>query len=283
MLAIVFVYNLIILGLVFGIFLSEIFPQHHFLIGGLLGLIVLGFLVLATRSPVGEFLLRLQTGARKAIGREEKRIRPLLDELCKRANIREPLMIYVYDTQEINAYAFTRKSIGVTRGLLESCSDDELMGVLAHELGHIQNGDTDRRALALVIGSISNLFSSFVFGMVMGMMIGNRVALYFRNPFIFVVSLVLALLFFWVFILALLGRFMMDIGLRTVGRIEEYKADAYAVQLGAGKGLLRFLERLSTTVMEGKQTFWQRLQATHPPTMERIDALDRLLSREVSV
>ena len=54
---------------------------------------------------------------------------------------------------EINAYTYGRKTVCLTEGLLER-SDDEIKGVIAHEIGHIVNHDTD----LLQVVNVANVY-----------------------------------------------------------------------------------------------------------------------------
>jgi heat shock protein HtpX len=79
------------------------------------------------------------------VTREElPRIYAVVERLTGRAGIPMP-KIYVIPTESPNAFATGRNpqhaSVAVTHGILALLSDDELEGVLAHELGHVRNRD----------------------------------------------------------------------------------------------------------------------------------------------
>src|SRR3989344_7021445 len=78
----------------------------------------------------------------------EKRDNPRLYRVVENLAITEGLptpKIYVMDESSLNAFATGRDPnhaiVGVTTGLLDTLEDNELEGVLAHELGHIKNYD----------------------------------------------------------------------------------------------------------------------------------------------
>src|ERR1700761_6097044 len=54
----------------------------------------------------------------------------------------QSFVLKVEESMELNAFATGRRTIVVTKGLLQICTPDELRGVLAHELGHLVSGDT---------------------------------------------------------------------------------------------------------------------------------------------
>ena len=53
-----------------------------------------------------------------------------------------PLNFKVYRTSQINAFATADGSIRVFSGLMDRMSDEELMAIIGHEMGHIRNSDT---------------------------------------------------------------------------------------------------------------------------------------------
>ena len=67
--------------------------------------------------------------------------------------------MYTIDSLVVNAYAIGRHTIAVTRGAMETFSEDELKSIIAHEIGHILYGHTT----ALLLNIIGNgIFSIFV-------------------------------------------------------------------------------------------------------------------------
>ena len=46
----------------------------------------------------------------------------------------------------VNAFAIGRNTIAVTMGAIETFSSDELKGIIAHEFGHLSNGDTNSKS-----------------------------------------------------------------------------------------------------------------------------------------
>lgn len=70
-----------------------------------------------------------------------KRVNNVGSKILKANNINYDIQFKVSDTDDINAYANINKEIYVYRGLLEFVNnDDELAGVISHEMGHIING-----------------------------------------------------------------------------------------------------------------------------------------------
>src|SRR5580700_1551122 len=81
--------------------------------------------------------------------------------------------IYVIPTDSPNAFATGRNpkhaSVAVTHGILQLLSDDELEGVLAHELGHVKNRDILTSSIAATLaGAITLLARMAWFGEIFG-------------------------------------------------------------------------------------------------------------------
>lgn len=98
--------------------------------------------VLISLSPIGEWTLAALAGA-KEIKRKDIKIRliPLLEIVFEQAKERTPSMINsirlkIIHDQSPNAFAIGRRTICVTDGLL-NLSDEEIMAVFAHEVGHL--------------------------------------------------------------------------------------------------------------------------------------------------
>jgi len=242
----------------------------------LLSLIIMLGLVGATLTTLGESLLRFTTGMRKSIQRENQRIQPLLDDLYHEAKVaglelKERPELYVADQPFPNAFALGRRTIAVTSGLLKSATDEELKGILAHELGHLYYGDSARSATAMVLNFAGNVATWMILAVtvVIGFFgrAADRSGVFGLAVGAFVVFL---RLFVWI-----CGK-LLDLGFRAVGRKEEFRADQYAFQVGAGAGLLSFLEKISDLDFS-PNGFWERVASTHPPIMVRIDKLETLM------
>ena len=77
-----------------------------------------------------------------------KRVNTIGTKILKANNINHKIEFKVSDTDDINAYADINKEIHVYRGLLEYVDDDnELAGVISHEMGHIINGHCAKQGI----------------------------------------------------------------------------------------------------------------------------------------
>jgi heat shock protein HtpX len=103
--------------------------------------------------------LAIMSSGAKPVSREElPRVYQLVERLCAKAGLPMP-KIFVIPTGSPNAFATGRNpehaSVAVTAGILDLLNDDELEGVLAHELGHVRNRD-------ILISSIAATFAGAV-------------------------------------------------------------------------------------------------------------------------
>lgn len=119
--------------------------------------------VLISLSPAGEWMLAALSGARE-IKRTDMKIRliPLLEIVFEKAKHKTPSMINSINLKIIhdnspNAFAIGRKTICVTDGLL-NLSDDEIMAVFAHEIGHLAY---QHSVIQLLIGGAEFIYIRF--------------------------------------------------------------------------------------------------------------------------
>jgi heat shock protein HtpX len=91
----------------------------------------------------------------------------MLEELSRAAKLKTPKLL-VLNTVEVNAFAYLSpfgKRVVLTRGLIEAfergyINEDELKGIIAHELGHHKNGDCLRQSLVFSLVSIFDFISN---------------------------------------------------------------------------------------------------------------------------
>lgn len=108
-------------------------------------------------------------GAREVTERDTPELFHLVQQLAMRANLPAP-RVYMIDEEAPNAFATGRGPakgvVAVSAGLVRLLSRDELAGVIAHELSHIQNRDTLIMAIAgTLAGALSYLGQMAMWGM----------------------------------------------------------------------------------------------------------------------
>ncbi|MGC8630500.1 MAG: zinc metalloprotease HtpX [Thermoplasmata archaeon] len=159
----------------------------------------------------------------KIIGEQDNpRVFRIVSDLSVKANIAMP-KIAIITTDVPNAFATGRNKnnafVVVTTGILNTLNDDELEGVLGHELGHIKNRDMLLMTVAAtIVGALTILFRVYFFESLFG---GNGK----REGNNVLVLVVLAL--------AGIGATLLQL---SISRQREYKADYTGAQL-SGKPL----------------------------------------------
>lgn len=144
-------------------------------LGGQNGLkIALGFAVLM--NGFAYFFsdkIVLASSAAQPVSREQlPRLYAVMERLAAKANLPVP-KLYVIPEAAPNAFATGRNpqhaSVAVTQGLLELMNDDELEGVIAHELSHVRNYDILTSSIAATIaGAVTHLATMARWGMMFG-------------------------------------------------------------------------------------------------------------------
>ena len=121
-------------------------------------------------------MIRQATGARPLSRKENPRVYNIVENLCMTCNMDMP-KINIVDDPQLNAFASgidkNSYTVTVTTGLLDLLTDEELAGVLGHELTHIRNHDTRLLITSIIfVGIVSTvmglvvriLYNMFLFG-----------------------------------------------------------------------------------------------------------------------
>src|ERR1700690_1159198 len=123
--------------------------------------------------------IALASSGAQPISREQSpRLYAVMERLAAKANLPVP-KLYMIPQSAPNAFATGRNpshaSVAVTQGLMELMDDEELEGVIAHELSHVRNYDILTSSIAATIaGAISWIASMGRWGMIFGGMGGGR-------------------------------------------------------------------------------------------------------------
>ena len=223
----------------------------YWVIGGTGGLLV--GIILAAVTNLGSWYFSDQIAlkaynAQPVTPEQAPGLYAMVQRLCDRANLPLP-GIYIVPTPAANAFATGRNpqnaAVAVTEGIMNLLPEDELEGVIAHELSHVQNRDTLTQAVAATIaGAISGLAQFASYSMWFG---GSRNRNQGGNPIGLLLTIILAPMAATVIQLA-------------ISRTREFSADARAAKLtGNPKALARALQRLDATArqipIEGNPAF----------------------------
>jgi len=222
-------------------------------------------------------------GAREVSAEEYPDLHRRVERLSQQADLPKPA-IAVADTQVPNAFATGRNkknaTVAVTTGLLRSLDDDELDGVLAHELAHVKNRD-------VMVMTIASFLSTIAFFIV-------RWGWLFSGDNRQGAPVIVAIL---VSILVWIVSFLL---IRALSRYREYSADRGAALITGKPGALASAlmtidgrmdkvpkedlreeaEMNAFFIIPIKSGIVGKLASTHPSTENRIERL-RDLEREM--
>jgi len=240
---------------------------------------------------IADYNLFMHLPVRKPVLIEEKRLDSLLQSIVEKSTFRKKIRIRITEEKNLNAFAIGRRTISVSKGLLEAFSNQQLQGVLAHELGHLQNRDYIRLAAYVMA---RNLPFPFYFRMKSGIhwirkncpilhpLFNLFGVIVYILPAIVAVSVYKhhQLLLFTIVVLCfafyrtMLNLF--DFFWRATVRVIEYKQDAFAHQLGFGNELREALERLIGDEARSVNLYENMMKFDHPVIYNRIRRLEKL-------
>jgi heat shock protein HtpX len=234
--------------------------------------------------------IALKSSGAQPVTREQlPRLYEVMERLAAKANLPVP-KLYVIPEEAPNAFATGRNprhaSVAVTEGLLNLMTDDELEGVIAHELSHVRNYDILTTSIAATLaGAVTYLAQMAQWGMLFGGYGGGRDDDREEGGGAFAAIAMM--------ILAPIAAMMLQLFL---SRTREYSADETGARMvGQPYGLISALQKLGaynqripTTSMAPataalcivKPLFgtggMSSLFSTHPPLEDRIEALRRM-------
>ncbi|MDQ2935380.1 MAG: zinc metalloprotease HtpX [Chloroflexota bacterium] len=259
--------------------LSGLFVAIGFLIGG--SSTALLFLFLAALMNMGSYffsdkLALKMSGAKPISESEAPRLYQIVRDLCTRADLPMP-RLYTIPVDQPNAFATGRNpkhsAVAVTRGITQLLSEDELRGVLSHELAHVKHRDILITSVAATIGAAITYLGYML------LWFGDD-----ESPLGLIGSLAMVLL-------APLAATIIQL---SISRQREYAADAGGAELtgnpeSLASALLRLEEGAKAAPMQVNQAAeplyivrpfsgkgFAKLFSTHPPIEERVRRLRQM-------
>lgn len=237
------------------------------------------FISLAFSKQMARFMIGDCYQVTEPKTRQEEVIFRTVRELSERLHVQMP-EVWVYDAPDPNAFATgptkNNAMVAVSTGLLENLGEQEVRSVLAHEMGHVWNGDM---FTTTVLAGLLNTFVYFI-----SMWVQRLFAARDQAMLGFVISIVLQI------VLSILAMLVIN----WHSRRREFEADRFsgkaygpAPMISALEGIHRYVEAaqvqhaaaqdpLATMKISGGTGGFLNLFATHPPLEERIAALRRL-------
>jgi len=231
--------------------------------------------------------IRMATGAISIDRIGNKRVYNLVENLCISKGMKVP-KIYVIDDDSLNAFAsgIDEKSFSITLsdGIIKKLSDEELEGVIAHELSHIRNKDTRVLIISIIFVGIFSFLAELAFRSLRFAGRGKKDGKG-AGAIILVAIVVTAI----AYLISMLLRF-------GISRKREYLADAGAAEMTKKPYALAsalkkisadpFIEAVESrdvaqlfidnpSPSTHKSASWDNLFATHPPIENRIELLEQ--------
>lgn len=229
-------------------------------------------------------MIRMATGAKPLERTENKRVYNLVENLCIQQGMAMP-KVYVIEDDSLNAFAsgLDAKNYAVTlsRGIVTKLDDDELEGVIAHELTHIRNKDTRLLIISIIfVGIFSFLAEMALRSLRFG---GGKKK---DGGYIILIAIAITAVCYLISIFLRFG----------VSRSREYLADAGAAEMTKKPYALAsalkkvdadplieavtrsdvaqlFIENPKTE----KKSFFSSMFDTHPPIQKRIELLEQFV------
>ena len=200
-----------------------------------------------------------------------------VQKISAKLNITMP-EVWIYDSPDPNAFATgpskNNSMVAVSTGLMNHLNEGEVRAVIAHEMGHVYNGDM---FTTTVLAGLMNTFVYFISRMVYRQLAERNAALGFMA---------------YIFLQVVLS-FLAMIPISWWSRRREFAADRFAANtvgsqymIAALEGIDRWVQRsqfeyssqdaLATMKISGQSRSFMQLFSTHPPIEDRIEALRRL-------
>ncbi|QED38640.1 M48 family metallopeptidase [Antarcticibacterium arcticum] len=235
-------------------------------------------------------MISLATGSKPLERKENMRVYNLVENLCMSVGMPMP-KVNIIESDALNAFASGLKpkdaTVTLTRGIIEKLEDDELEGVIAHELMHIRNRDIRLLVVTVVFVGIFAFvvqiaFRSFLYGNIGGSRRRDK-----GGGQLMIVILVVAFLAYLIsmvfkFALSRKREYMADSGAAEMTRKPWALASAlkkisvnHHVKVKSEEVQQMFIENTPKDTSAGLFGGLGRLFSTHPPIEKRIKFLEQ--------
>ncbi len=251
--------------------------------GAVVFAVVIAMFMTLTSYYHGDKIALRSSGARLITKNDNAYLWRIVENLTITAGLPMP-KVHIIDSPALNAFATGRDpehaSIAVTTGIIDALENEELEGVISHELSHIKNYDIRVMTIVVVlVGTISLLADFFLRARIFGGH-GDRRNSGNAGTFLAIVGLVLLIL----------SPIVAELIKLAISRKREFLADASGALLTRyPEGLARALEKIDTSKQPlatasaatahlfisnpFKKKNITSLFSTHPPIAERIKRL----------
>ncbi len=235
--------------------------------------------------------IRLATGSKPLDRIENKRVYNLVENICISQGMTMP-KVYIIEDDSLNAFASginnNSYSISLSRGIINKLDDDELEGVIAHEVTHIKNRDVRLLIVSIIFVGIFAFLAELAFRSLRFAGSGKRSKDSKGSGAIILIAIVITAVAYFISILLRFG----------ISRRREYLADAGAAEITkkpyalanalrkiSGDPLIEAVESRDVAQLFidnpkpsiHKSASWDNMFATHPPIDKRIELLEQFV------
>lgn len=235
--------------------------------------------------------IKLSTGAKSLERKENKRVYNLLENICISQGMKMPKLNVIQD-DSLNAFASginnNSYSISLSTGIISKLNDEELEGVLAHELTHIRNRDVRLLIISIIFVGIFSFIAEMAFR---GLRFAGRGKGDRDSKGSGAIVLIVIAITAVAYLISVLLRF-------GISRRREYLADAGAAEITkkpyalasalrkiSGDPMIEAVESRDVAQLfidnpkpsVHKSASWDNLFATHPPIEKRIALLEQFV------
>ena len=233
--------------------------------------------------------IRLATGSKPLDRIENKRVYNLVENLCISQGMTMP-KVYIIEDDSLNAFASGISarsfSVSLSKGIIEKLDDEELEGVIAHELSHIKNRDVRLLIVSIIFVGIFSFLAEMAFRSLRFAGSGKKSKDSKGSGAIILIAIVITAV---AYLIAIMLRF-------GISRKREYLADAGAADMTkkpyalanalrkiSGDPLIEAVESRDVAQLfidnpkpsVHKSASWDNMFATHPPIEKRIELLEQ--------
>ena len=235
--------------------------------------------------------IRLATGSKPLDRVENKRVYNLLENLCISQGMTMP-KLFIIEDDSLNAFASgidqRSFSISLSRGIINKLDDEELEGVIAHELSHIKNRDVRVLIITIIFVGIFSFLAELAFRSLRFAGGGRKSRDSKGNGAIILVAIVVTAIAYFISLLLRFG----------ISRRREYLADAGAADMtkkpyALANALRKVANDPAIEAVESrdvaqlffdnpkpsthKPASWDNMFSTHPPIEKRIALLEQFV------
>lgn len=234
-------------------------------------------------------IIRMATKSKPLDRMENKRVYNLVENLCISQGMKSP-NIYVIDDDSLNAFASgidgRSYAVSLSKGIIEKLNDEELEGVIAHELTHIKNRDTRVLIISIIFVGIFAFLAEMAFRSLRFVGRGKKDSK--GSGAIILIAIAVTALAYFISLILRFGisrkrEFLADAG--SADMTKKPYALANALRKISADPLIEAVERRDVAqlfidnpqVSTHKTGSWDKIFATHPPMEKRIELLEQFV------